>query len=589
MPGGARFAARVYTEGMLRMLLGLLLAIPIAAQTASPGIETFFAQAFAEQLRDSPELATSTGHHEYDDRWSDWSKSGREQRRAHLQQRLQKLRSFPQASLSPQDLLSARLMDYDLARRIEAFDLEDELFAVMQQNGLHNRVYTTLDRMPAQTVHDYENLLARLRAIPAYIDQNIAMLDDAIAHGIVQPRIVVDLVAQQVNGQIAQDRNTTRLLAAFRRFPAAIPQAEQTKLRAEGFEAYDEQFLPAWRKYRDYLTGPYARGARASAGIGGIPNGRNAYAILARLYTTTSQTPDEIHKLGLAEVERIENEMRQLMRQTGFTGSIPDYERHLESLPDQHFHNKEEMLVYCRNAAKIIEPELPNEFRKIPQLLYGIRIIPVEREAATATNAEAPAPDFSAPGWMNLNTYEPEKQVKYNKESLVLHEAVPGHILQLTLAHGLTGIPDFRRFYSNSAYVEGWALYAESLGLQLGMYRDPASRFGQLASERFRGVRLVVDTGLHSMGWTRDQAIAYFKDHAPDQSLAEVDRYIAWPGQALSYKMGQVKIRQLRTEAEQKLGSRFDIREFHDVVLRDGVLPLDLLQQQVEGWLRSVR
>lgn len=574
---------------MLRTLLGLLLAAPLFAQSASSDIQAFFAQAFAEQLRDNPEMATSTGHHEYDDRWSDWSKTGREQRRTHLEQRLQKLRSFSQASLTPQDRLSARLMDYDLTLRLEAFDLEDELFAVMQQNGLHNRVYTTFDRMPAQTGHDYENLLARLRAIPAYIDQNIAMLNDAVAHGMVQPHIVVDLVAQQLAGQISQDRNNTRLLAAFRRFPAAIPQTEQTKLRAEAFDAYDKQFLPAWSKYRDYLTGTYARSARSTAGIGSIPNGRNAYAILARFYTTTAQGPDEIHKLGLAEVGRIENEMRQLIRQAGFTGSIPDYERHLDALPDQHFHNKEEMLVYARNAAKIIEPDLPNQFRKIPQLLYGIRIIPEEREAATATNAEAPAPDFSAPGWMNLNTYQPEKQVKYNKESLVLHEAVPGHILQLTLAHALTGIPDFRRFYSNSAYVEGWALYAESLGSQVGMYRDPASHFGQLASERFRAVRLVVDTGIHSMGWTRDQAISYFKEHAPDQSLAEIDRYIAWPGQALSYKMGQLKIRQLRTEAEQKLGARFDIREFHDVVLRDGVLPLDLLQQQVEEWLRTAR
>ena len=569
------------------MILGLLLAVPIFSQNTPPAIQAFFAQAFEEQLRDNPEFATGFGHHEYDDRWTDWSKAGREQRRTHLQQRLQKLRSFPQASLSPQDRLSARLMDYNLTLQLDAFDLEDELFAVMQQNGLHNRVYNAFDRMPAQTARDYENMLARLRAVPAYIDQNLAMLDDAIARGMVQPKIVIDLVAQQVAAQIAQDRNNTRLLAAFRRFPAAIPRAEQTRLRGEAIAAYDNLFLPAWRKYHEYLTGKYASSARLTPGIGGIPNGRNAYAILSRFYTTTATSPEEIHKLGLAEVARIENEMRQLIRQTGFTGSIPEYERHLDALPDQHFHNKEEMLAYGRNVAKIVEPELPNQFRHIPQLLYGIRMIPEEREAATATNAEAPAPDYSAPGWMNLNTYQPEKQVKYNKEALVLHEAVPGHIFQLTLARGLTGIPDFRRFYSNSAYIEGWGLYAESLGAQVGVYRDPASRFGQLASERFRAVRLVVDTGIHSMGWPREQALDYFKEHAPDQSAAEVDRYIAWPGQALSYKMGQLKIRQLRTEAEQKLGGRFDVREFHDAVLRDGVLPLDLLQQQVEEWLRT--
>lgn len=574
---------------MFRTILGLLLAIPAFAQGTPSAIQSFFAQAFEQHLRDNPEFATSVGRHEYDDHWSDWSRTGREQRRTHLREQLEKLRTFPQSSLSPADRLSARLMEYDLTLRLDAFDLEDELFAVMQQNGLHNRVYTVFDRMPARTARDYQNQLARLRAIPAYIDQNIAMLDEAVAHGVVQPKIVVDLVLQQLDGQISQNRNSTRLLAGFRGFPAAIPQPEQMKLRAEAFDVYDHQFLPAWRKYRDYLAGKYARSVRATVGVSSIPNGRAAYATLARFYTTTSTPPEQIHQLGLDEVRRIESEMQSLIRQAGFSGSISDYERHLETSPGQHFHSKDEMLAYCRNVAKIVEPELPNQFRHIPQLLYGIRIIPVEREAATATNAQAPSPDFSTPGWMNLNTYQPEKQVKYDKQALVLHEAVPGHIFQLTLARALTGLPDFRRFYSNSAYVEGWGLYAESLGSQLGVYRDPADHFGQLASERFRAVRLVVDTGLHSMGWTREQAVDYFKAHAPSESLAEVDRYIAWPGQALSYKMGQLQIRQLRTEAEQKLGARFDIREFHDHVLQNGVLPLELLQQQVETWLRAGR
>ena len=569
--------------------LSWILLAAFATAAPAQNIQDFFRQSFEERLRIEPETATGVGRYEYDDRWTDWSKTGREQRRSLFEQQLQKLRTFPQASLSAEDRLSARLMEYTLQRRLEAFNLEDELFAVMQQNGLHNAVYSTIDRMPARTVKDYENILARLRAAPAYIDQNIAMLDEALPGGMTQPRVVVDMVTQQLSGQIAQDRNTTRLLAAFRSFPMNIPQAEQTRLRAQAGDVYDQRFVPAWRKYRDYLTTKYLPRARTTAGVGGIPNGRAAYEILARFYTTTNTSPEEIHKLGLAEVQRIESEMQTLMRQAGIGGSIADFERQLEASPDQHFHSKEEMLAYCRNVAKIVEPDLPNQFKRIPQLLYGIRIIPLEREAATATNAQAPAPDYSAPGWMNLNTYQPEKQVKYDKEALVLHEAVPGHIFQLTLARALTGLPDFRRFYSNSAYVEGWGLYAESLGAQVGVYRDPASHFGQVASERFRAVRLVVDTGLHAMGWTREQAIDYFKTHAPSESLAEVDRYISWPGQALSYKMGQLKIRQLRTEAEQKLGSRFDIREFHDVVLREGVLPLDLLQEQVEDWLRSAQ
>ncbi|PWU10359.1 MAG: DUF885 domain-containing protein [Terriglobia bacterium] len=574
---------------MSRTLWALVLCFPAIAQNAQPPIRAFFAEAFEERLRDTPELATSIGRHEYDDRWTDWSKAGRERRRAHMQQRLERLKTFAPATLSPQDRLSAELMEYDLRLQLDAFDLEDELLGINQQGGLHTRVYTTFDRMPARAPRDYENLLARLRAIPVYVDQNIAMLDEAITRGMVQPRIIVDLVAAQLNAQVAQDQSHTTLLAGFRQFPAGIPATEQARLRAQAADVYEKQFLPAWRKYRDYIAGKYARSARPGTAVSTIPNGRDAYQILVRFYTTTSMTPEEIHKVGVSEMERIEGEMRMVMKQAGFNGSIADYERQLSVSPEQHFHNREEMLAFCRNVAKIVEPQLPNQFRHIPPLLYGIRPIPEDREQATATNAQAPSPDFTVPGWMNLNAYLPEKQVKYNKEALVLHEAVPGHVFQLTLARGLSDLPEFRRFYVNSAYAEGWGLYAESLGSQLGVYTDPASRFGQLASERFRAVRLVVDTGLHALNWPRQQAVDYFKAHAPDQSLAEVDRYIAWPGQALSYKMGQLKIRQLRTEAEQKLGARFDIREFHDQVLRNGVLPLDLLQKQVEEFLRASR
>ena len=571
---------------MSRTLVAFLLWLPLAAQNRPADIHQFFTQAFEERLRDDPEFATSVGRHDYDDRWNDWSKAGREQRRAHLEQRLRQLSSFPQASLNAQDRLSARLMDYLLGRQLESASVEDGLLRVTQQNGLHNRVYLVFDRMPARTSRDYQNRLARLRAVPAYIDQSIALLEEAVARGLTQPRVVVDLVAAQLAGQIAQDRNQTALLAAFRQFPPAISKSEQAKLRSEAEDAFEHQFLPAWRKYRDYLTGTYARNARAGVGLGSIRDGASDYNILVRLYTTTSNTPDEIHKLGLAEVDRIEGEMRAVLQKAGFSGTIPAFERQLEAATDQHFHNKEEMLIYCRNVAKIVEPRLPDLFQHIPGLLYGVRPIPEEREAATATNAEAPVPDYSTPGWMNLNTYQPVQQVKYNKEALVLHEAVPGHVFQLTIARQLPDLPEFRKFYSNSAYVEGWGLYAESLGSDLGVYHDPASKFGQLASERFRAVRLVVDTGLHAMNWSRQQAIDYFKAHAPDQSLAEVDRYISWPGQALSYKMGQLRIVQLRKEAEQKLGARFDIREFHDRILRNGVLPLDLLQQQVEESLR---
>jgi uncharacterized protein (DUF885 family) len=296
-------------------------------------------------------------------------------------------------------------------------------------------------------------------------------------------------------------------------------------------------------------------------------------------------SPADIHKLGEQEVARIEAAMMTIIKESGSQGSIADFQKKLDADPAQHFHSKEEMLANSRNIAKIIEPELPTQFRHIPALLFGVRAIPPDREAATATNAQSSSPDLSTPGWFNLNTYQPEKQVRYDQESLVLHEAIPGHIFQHAVASQQSELPDLRRFYAYSAFGEGWALYAESLGAQLGVYRDPASRFGQLASENFRAVRLVVDTGIHDLGWTRQQGIDYFKLHSPQTSLAEVDRYISWPAQALSYKLGELRIRSLRAKAEQQLGSKFDIRDFNDAVIRDGQLPLDLLTEQIDQFI----
>ena len=576
---------------LLRLTLAVSLLTPIVApaQTAPDALHKFFDRVFEEQLADQPEFATSIGRHEYDDRWSDLSKAGLERRRTHLQQALEKLRKFPKDGLPSQDRLSVRLLEYQLQQELDAFDLETYLLRVTQVFGLHNRVYNTVDRMPAHTTRDYQNIIARLHAVPAYIDQNIALLDEATRRGLVQPKVVVDLVIKQISAQADHDQTTTPLLLAFRRFPSNFPPDQQAKLKAEATDTYQKEFLPSWHKLLDYINGSYARKARAGVGLSSIPGGRQAYAVLVRRYTTTSMTPEEIHKIGEEEVKRIEGEMQSVMRETGFNGPLEEFEKKLQASPEQHFRSKDEMLVYCRNIAKIIEPELPNQFKNIPVLLYGVRAIPPDREAATPTHAQAPSPDNSTPGWFNLNTYEPEKQSRMDKEALVLHEAVPGHIFQVSLAHSLQGLPEFRKFYANSAYLEGWALYAESLGSLLGVYRDPYSRFGELASERFRAVRLVVDTGIHALAWTREQAVDYFHAHAPEESLAEVDRYISWPGQALAYKVGQLKIRELRSQAEQRLGPSFDVRDFHDVVLRNGVLPLDLLQEEAQAYINSAK
>jgi len=587
------------------LLAAALLLVPVSAQSihaqssataasstkpATPQsveLSKFFADYFEERLRDEPEFATNVGRHEYDDRWSDFSQEGRERRHQHLESRLQQAQKFPNAGLSDQDQLSLNLLKYDLTTQLDALDLETYLLRVGQMFGAHNRIYLVIDRMPYRTVHDCENIIARLRAVPAYTDQNIAIINEAIERGWTQPKIVADLVIEQLQTQNAQDAANTPLLAFLKKMPSNIPEAERARLTKEANEAFENDFRPSWRKWLSYMQTTYLPKVRPGVGIASMPGGDKAYRVLIQRLTTTNATPEEIHKIGLQEVDRIEGEMLAIARQTGFQGTVSELEVKLANAPEQRFHSKEEMLEYCRNAAKIIEPELPNQFKHIPMLLYGVRAIPPDREQATATNAQPPMPDGSAPGWMNLRAYQPERQVKYDKEALVLHEAVPGHVFQGSLARSLQGLPDFRKFYGNSAYAEGWALYAESLGSELGVYKDPYNKFGQLASERFRAARLVIDTGIHSMGWTRAQALDYLHAHAPTQADSEIDRYISWPAQALSYKMGQLKIVELRKKAEQTLGPRFDVRDFHDAVLRDGSLPLELLDQQVERYISS--
>ncbi len=575
----------IRNSARLAIPLAVLLALlPLRAQAQTPhdDVQKFFQSYFEMRLRDSPEFATSTGHYENADKWSDWSRAGRELRRRHIEEALSAADKFSADSLPDSDQVSLRLLKYDLRLQLDSEDLETHLLRVGQLYGLHNGAYITFDRMPGRTVRDYENILARLHGLPTYVDQSIDLLSESIARGLTQPPVVVDRVVKQIQAQTAQDSAATPLLAAFRRFPSNFPPDQQKKLHDAAVAAYEQEFLPAWRKLLTFFQTAYAPKARPDIGLSSLPGGREDYAILVRRLTTTDTSPDEIHKIGEAEVQRLEAEMLALARDTGFTGTLSEFDKKLQDTPEQHFRSKDDMLAYCRNAAMIIQPELPNLFRRIPILLYGVRPIPEDREQASASNAQAPAPDGSVPGWFNLNTYQPEKQVRYDKEALVLHEAVPGHVFQVSLARSQQNLPEFRKFYGNSAYGEGWALYAEGLGAQLGLYKDPYSRYGRLASERFRAVRLVVDTGMHAMGWSREQAIDYVKAHAPQVSLAEIDRYISWPGQALAYKMGQRKILELRKEAEQKLGDKFDIRDFHDAVLRDGTLPLELLQLQVE-------
>jgi uncharacterized protein (DUF885 family) len=525
-------------------------------------------------LRSSPELATEVGRRDYDDRWTDYSQVGRAALRNEQRGFRDRAEELSPDGLSEQETISRSLLISDLTQSLAGQDVEDYLLNVNQLFGLHVRVPLTIAQMPAVTVPDYDNIVARIEATPAYADQVMALLEEAITVGLTQPRYIADMIAGQIDAQGSPVAAASPMLAAFRNFPDGFDDEQARLLRESAERAYIESFQPAWGRLAAFMSGPYAAAGRPELAATSLPDGEARYAYLVRRYTTTDMTPDQIHELGLAEVARIETEMDEIARAEGFADAA-EYEQMLNATPEQRFVSKEEMLAYSRNLAKTIDPGLPALFLTLPRMPVGIRPIPEDREAASASNYQQPASDGSRPAWFNLKAYRPESQVRFDKAALVLHETNPGHHLQIALQLELEAVPEFRKIYSATAYIEGWALYAESFGEQLGVYDDPANRFGALHSERFRGRRLVVDTGLHTKGWSREQAIAYLGDES------EVDRYIAWPGQALAYKIGQLKIMELRERLRERQGAEFDIRKFHDAVLRNGPLPLDLLEQQV--------
>ncbi len=590
----------------LAVAAALLLAPALlAAQTQGVGAPTFPAPAIGAsaltlyqlmhdywewRLADAPEMATRVGRAEYNDRWRDWSAAGRERRRHALKEFMTTALYVGTGNLTATDRLNEYLLEYEIQSQIEADPWITLVQRTSQADGAHNQVFAVIDQMPAATVKDYENIIARLRALPVYVDQTIALLREQLDAGLAQPAIVIDLALDQLAAQSRSAAMASPLLAAFTRPPAGVPAGDMERLRVQALAAYEQQFLPSWRRLESFLRETYRPRARPQIGLSSLPDGADGYSRLIQFYTTTTLSANAIHAIGVREVERLTREMELLARADGFTGSVAAYERQLASRPGMRFTSQDEMIAYARDVAARVEPQLPRLFNLRPRMRYDVRPIPADREASTASNYTAGTADGARPAWFNMNTYRPQEQVKYQTEALVLHETVPGHHLQVGLERELPGLPEFRRVFDASAFAEGWALYAESLGPELGtVYRDPATRFGQLASEMFRAVRLVVDTGIHALGWSRDQAREYFAARVPSQSLAEIDRYIARPAQALGYKLGELRIRALRQRAEQALGPAFDLRAFHDAVLRNGRIPLAQLDLEVDAYISSAK
>src|ERR1700704_4452132 len=552
-------------------------------------------------MTEYPEVATHVGFPGQDDRWTDDSPAGIAGRKKHLVDSLAALKGIHRAELPAGEQLNFDLYLELLETANEGLQYGDDPFPfrsvvprslwmpLNQMGGLQQEAPETLAMQPHQTVADYETLLKRLAALPAAVDQQQVLLQDGLKRGYTQPKIALRDLPKQIADLTPADPLTSPLLQAFSEFPANFPDADRTWLIEKAKSIYTASITPAFHNLHDYVASTYLPACRDTIAATVLPNGAAASAFHVRWQTTTNLTPQQIHEIGLSEVKRIRAEMDKIIGSTKFSGSFHEFTEFLRNDPRFYYDKPEDLVNGYRIIAKRIDPGLAHLFGKLPRLPYGVCPIP-DFKAPSQTTAyyQGGSPQAGRPGCYFVNTYNLRARPKWEMEALSLHEAVPGHHLQISLAQEMENTPDFRKHAGCSAFVEGWALYSEGLGEDVGLYTDPYSKFGQLSYEMWRAVRLVVDTGMHSMNWTREQAIQFFKDNCgkTDQDITvEVDRYIVWPGQALAYKLGQLKIRELRTQAEKRQGATFHLRAFHDAVLENGAVPLNVLSARMDDWM----
>jgi len=546
-------------------------------------------------MEESPEFATYAGWPGQDHRWTDLSLPAIERRNRELE--------IPERVLGTIDrdaLLSADRLHYDLFRRnvregLEGRRFKAEYIPITQMQGPQQDVarFLMLAASGAATTAAFEDMLARLLAVPVLLEQTTALMRRGLETGITPPRVTLRDVPSQISSQAPDEATQSPLLRAFDRFPESVPEADQARLRREAARVYEAEAGPAFRALHEFFATEYLPQTRETIALREAPDGEAWYAFLVRQSTTTDLAPEQIHRIGLEEVARIRGLMERVVADSGFEGGFAEFVEFLRTDARFFFERAEDLLAAYRDIAKRADPELVRLFGRLPRLPYGVRPVPAYAEKSQTTAYYEPgSPEAGRPGYFYANTYDLRARPKWEMEPLALHEAVPGHHLQIALAQELPAMPEFRKHGFYTAYVEGWGLYAESLGGEMGFYQDAWSRFGQLTYEIWRAIRLVVDTGIHALGWSRQQAIDYFianAGKAEHDIVVEVDRYIVWPGQALAYKIGELKLKELRTRAQQELGPAFDVRAFHDVVLGEGALPLDVLQARVQSWASDLK
>ncbi len=596
------------------ILIGLLLVCPVSLIQADfhdeintltartqelAGLETGLSDSerFGELVQISydysmlsyPEFASYLGDPRGQDRWTDQSQTATKNRERDTRVFLTALENINREALTDEEQLNYDLLLNDRRRDVEGQQFPADEMPVNQMGGVQQDIAQLMAITQPHNANDYSHMIARLEKTPELIDQTIAWMRKGMADGITPPAVTLRDVPQQIRNQLVDEAAQSPLLGAFESFPAGVDTLQREALKKQAENAFSTRVAPAFEKLLAFVEHEYIPAARTTIGMSDLPNGKAWYAYNVRQRTTTDLTPEQIHAIGLAEVKRIRGEMEKVIKDSGFEGSFEDFLEFLRTDKQFYFTSKDELLRAYRDIAKRADPELIKLFGKLPRTPYGVKPVPSYAEKSqTTAYYQRGSVKAGRPGYFYANTYALDTRPRWEMEALTLHEAVPGHHLQLALQDELEDVPWFRRVGGYTAFVEGWGLYAESLGEEMGFYQDPYAKFGQLTYEMWRAIRLVVDTGMHQLGWSRQQAIDYFMKNAGKQEhdvIVEVDRYIVWPGQALAYKIGELKLKELRAFASDELGEKFDIRAFHDAVLGKGALPLNVLEANIKAWV----
>ena len=575
-----------------KFLLTTLISLTITA--CGTGNDESFNQILDDEwkrgIQENPVYASYMGDKSANQDWPDISEGAVRERQKKTREVLEQIRSIDPQSLSIENQLNYRLFLYNYERSVRGQKFDSHLLTFGQRGGIQLE-HETAEGLSFNTSQDYKDWLVRLEKLPTLIDQHINLGRLGIERKITAPNILMQRVAKQIQLQLVDNPEESPFFNVFIDIPENIQDRETIQSMAR--DVIKSKVIPAYYKLNDFFTEEYLPASRTTYGVLDLPNGFEWYENLARYHTTTDLTPDEIHEIGLSEVERIRSEMQEVIDSLGFDGSFNDFLVFLRTDPQFYYETEDELLEAYLATSKKIDPEMVSLFKVLPRTPYGIKPIPMESAPDTTTAYYMrPAADGSRAGYYYVNLYRPDVRPKYEIEVLSVHEAVPGHHLQIALAMELEGIPNFRRYSGYTAYVEGWGLYSESLGYDIGLYSDPYSRFGALTYDMWRAVRLVVDTGMHYKGWTRQEAIDFFTANAAKTEqdiINEIDRYLVMPGQALAYKIGQLKILELKNKAKKQLGDDFDIKEFHHAVLSQGALPLAVLEENIETYLLEVK